>query len=91
MREFDSNFSLLSSYICDAVATKEEKKFRRSAAHHSSTSSMDAITFGGHQLDELTSGEGSSDSTGAAVVHFKCVLLQNYVCVLNISVVCIIF
>lgn len=42
VREYDGNFSLLSSFICDAVAIKEDRKQRKSSASVQSTAAASA-------------------------------------------------
>jgi hypothetical protein len=51
IQEFDSNYSLLSAFICDAIATKEDRRFRQIR----STDSLQALGDDGQgSLNEIS-------------------------------------
>lgn len=64
VRDFDGSFSLLSPFICDAIATKEEKrgtsKNKNPAASSASSTNAEAIVhmeeFNAHETSDLTNG-----------------------------------
>eukprot|EP01035_Chromulina_nebulosa_P020756 gene20756-26912_t len=60
IREFDNNFSLLSPYICESIATKEEKKLKKI----NNTSEIS------NSVDE-TSNDNNNDSNSNTIVTIQ--------------------
>lgn len=56
IKEFEANFSLLSPFICDAIATKDDRRTRRSSA---ATSDIPSSSSSGPAKADLSNGSSS--------------------------------
>jgi transducin (beta)-like 1 len=63
IQEFDNNFSLLSPLVCEAVAVKDERRLRKSAAASAATAAATVQNTNGSvpmDEDDGTTAEGES-------------------------------
>ena len=56
IREFDGNYSLLSPFICDAIASKEDRRPRR-------------LNGGGHDSHVMDTDEGGGEHGNSVGAH----------------------
>ena len=63
IQEFDNNFSLLSPLVCEAVAVKDERRVRKSAAASAATAAASNATANGAvPMDEEDGPAAESES-----------------------------
>ena len=82
MREFETNYSLLSPFVCDAVANKEDRRVRRKLeTANSVTASIEENNISDVALGGLAlSGSSALENTSSAdVLQFTSIVSIKYV------------
>ena len=74
VNEFDGSYSLLSPFICDAIATKEERRSKRSG---SSSSTEHALPSSPMKMEDSMNGDGGEHKNGTVAI--PSIILLKYV------------